>query len=310
MLIDQTHRTWAIASAAILAVAVVAYVPYAARAGAPSGGSWLGLAYGIAGFGLMLVAGLLGARRKVRVWRLGRAQTWMRGHLWLGRSSFPLIVLHAGFTFGTGLTSVLMWLFVIVVVSGLVGAWLQHTWPRRLLREVPMETIYDQIDHVRAQLLDEADTVVADACGKLALETIVPLGVNAYDRGVAGGVAQNASVSAAALATTERIDAEESAPLREFYVREMRAVRRAPGHGASAGRRFRRGRALREAPRPGPAAFHPAIADLENICEEERQLMRQARLHRILHSWLLVHVPLSITLLVLAVVHIVMALRY
>jgi hypothetical protein len=59
-----------------------------------------------------------------------------------------------------------------------------------------------------------------------------------------------------------------------------------------------------------PPDFHGAVGDLENICEEERQLMRQSRLHQMLHGWLLVHVPLSIALLVLAVVHIVMALRY
>jgi hypothetical protein len=270
----------------------------------------MGLVYGIAGFGMMLFAGLLGARKKVRVWRLGRAQTWMRGHLWLGLLSLPLILLHAGLTFGVGLTSVLMWLFLIVMASGLAGAWVQHAWPRRLLREVPMETIYDQIPHVRAQLLDEADTVVAEACGKLEIETIVPAGTTAYDRSVQGAVAQNASVSAAALATTERINAEASAPLREFYAREMRPFveRPATSHPLAdedaAAARFEKIRAL------VPPDFHPAIADLENICEEERQLIRQSRLHRILHGWLLVHVPLSIALLVLAVVHLVVALRY
>jgi hypothetical protein len=175
---------------------------------------------------------------------------------------------------------------------------------------VPMETIYDQIDHVRAQLLDEADTVVADACGALELETMVPAAANAYSRTAAAAVAEDATAAAVALATTERIDAEDSAPLREFYMGEMRPFvqRPDPSHpladGRAAGLRFEKVRAL------VPADFHPAIADLENICEEERQLMRQARLHRTLHAWLLVHVPLSIALLVLAVAHIVMALRY
>src|SRR5918999_4309052 len=114
MLIDKTHRPWAIGTLTILVAATIVYVPYSLRAEAPSGGSWPGLAYGIAGFGMMLYAGLLGARKKVPVWRIGRAQSWMRGHLWLGLVSFPLIVLHAGLTFGSGLTLVLMWLFLIV----------------------------------------------------------------------------------------------------------------------------------------------------------------------------------------------------
>ena len=37
----------------------------------------------------MIFAGLLAARKKVPVWRLGRAQDWMRGHLWLGLLSLP-----------------------------------------------------------------------------------------------------------------------------------------------------------------------------------------------------------------------------
>jgi hypothetical protein len=52
------------------------------------------------------------------------------------------------------------------------------------------------------------------------------------------------------------------------------------------------------------------VSDLENICEEERQLIRQRRLHAWLHGWLLTHIPLSFALLVLAIIHIVTALRY
>ena len=59
-----------------------------------------------------------------------------------------------------------------------------------------------------------------------------------------------------------------------------------------------------------PAALEQAIVDLENICEEERQLLRQRRMHGVLHAWLIVHVPLSFAMMLLAVVHIVMALRY
>jgi hypothetical protein len=59
-----------------------------------------------------------------------------------------------------------------------------------------------------------------------------------------------------------------------------------------------------------PPAFHAALADLDSIAEEERQLLRQERLHGLLHAWLIVHVPLAYALMVLALVHIVMALRF
>jgi hypothetical protein len=306
MLIDRTHQRWMMAAVAITVGAAVLYVPYARGSATVSGGSTIGLGYGIAGFALMLYAGLLGARKKVPVWRLGRAQTWMRGHLWLGLATAPLVVFHAGFTAGSGLTLVLMVLLLVVIGSGVWGAWLQHTMPRRMLRDVPMETIYEQIDHVRAQLLMEADTVVAEACGKLEVETVVP---TARSRGVVG-TAGEAQTARTTLATIDRVDAEDSAPLREFYREEMRAFLERPTNDhpladtLKAAARFDKLRALL------PASFRAALADLENICEEERQLRRQSRMHLVLHGWQLAHVPLSIALLVLAMVHIVMALRF
>ena len=305
MLIDRTHRPWAIASGAILAVAVVAYIPYALGPARPTGGSLLGLTYGIVGFAFMAFVTLLALRKKFPIWRIGRTTTWMRGHLWLGALSLPLILLHAGFLFGHGLTSLMMWLFVVVYASGVFGAYLQHTMPRRLLREVPMETIYDQIGHVREQLLDEADTVVADACGKLQVAVAVPM--------LPGAPAVAGSASASALATVMRAGttgADDTAPLRDFYMKELRPFVQAPARGhaladpATAASMFEKVRAI------SPASVAGAINDLESICEEERQLMRQERMHGLLHAWLVVHVPLSFALMVFAVVHIVMALRF
>ena len=167
-----------------------------------------------------------------------------------------------------------------------------------------METIYEQIDHVREQLVDEADTIVAEACGKLEVVTVVPTAALA-----SAGVARD-NTPATDLASTDRIDAEETAPLREFYKREMRpfVVRPVASHPladpVTAGLKFEAVRAL------VPPSLHLALTDLQNICEEERQLMRQYRMYRLLHSWLVVHLPLSVALLALAVIHIVVALRY
>jgi len=264
VIIDRSHKSWAIVTVLVLVLAVGFYVPYVLGTQPPSGGTPLGLAYGIAGFAAMVAVTLLALRKKFPIWRIGRTQTWMRAHLWLGALSLPLILLHAGFLFGHGLTSVLMWLLAIVYASGFFGAYLQHTMPRRLMRDVPMETIYDQIGHVRPQLLDEGDMAVAGA----------------------------------------------SAPLREFYAREMRPFLERPSRAhpladsAVAAASFVKLRAL------VPAALGAAIADLESLCEEERQLLRQERMHRLLHSWLLVHVPLAFALMALAIVHIVMALRF
>ena len=130
--------------------------------------------FGVVGSLFMIFAGLLGARKKVPVWRLGRAQDWMRGHLWLGLLSLPVIFFHAGFRFGGLLTTVLMVLLILVVASGIFGAVLQHYMPPVMTVRIPMETIFEQIDRVRAQLVAEADAMVEEVCGPRIAPPVAP----------------------------------------------------------------------------------------------------------------------------------------
>lgn len=255
------------------------------------GGTALGLAFGVVGFAFMIFAGLLGARKKVPVWRMGRAQTWMRGHLWLGLLSLPILLLHSGFRYGHGLTAVLMTLLIIVVASGIFGAALQHYMPRVMTREVTMETIYEEIGHVRAQLLEEAEELIAKA-------TAAP------EKAAAAGAPDATAVAAVAVS-------DESAPLRNFFDKELKPfLSRPEARGSALGDAAQAHSAFLQLRTLVPPALHTAIDDLENICEEERQLTLQSRLHLWLHGWLLLHVPLSFALLLLGAVHAVMALRY
>ena len=294
MRIDGTHRKWLIASLIILGVATIIYVIYGASIPAgPSGGSAIGLAFGIIGSAFMIFAGLLAGRKKVAVWRLGRAQTWMRGHLWLGALSLPMIVFHAGFHFGGTLTTVLMVLLIIVVASGIFGAALQHYMPSMMTVEIPMETVFEQIDHVRAQLLGEADAIVEKVCGPFSFANVGPADT------VGGNLGSTSNPPANLI------------PLRDFYARQMRPFLlhehlqdRPLATREKAVGIFERLRTLL------PDTAHETTKSLETICEEERQLRRQTRMHHWLHGWLLLHVPLSLALLLLGCIHAIMSLRY
>jgi hypothetical protein len=262
----------------------------------------------------MIFAALLGARKRVPVWRLGRAKAWMRGHLWLGILALPLILFHGGFHFGGTLTRVLMWLLIITVFSGVFGVVLQHYLPKVMTADVPLETIYDEIGHVRKLLLEEADRAVESVCGPLGLsKTTIE-----EERRAGGFTAIRSSPVAAAsgaavAAATEIIvlSEEESTPLRRFYTNELRPFLARPQERrlvlASASRAqlaFAGVRTLL------PFAAHETLDDLKDICDEARQLQEQERLHRWLHGWLLVHIPLSLALILLGAIHAVMALRY
>ena len=293
MRIDRTHRPWQIATAALAVVSTVLYIVYAVQSpSGPRGGSAIGLTFGIAGYALMLYAGLIGARKKVPTWRIGRAQTWMRGHLWLGTLSLLLILFHGGFAFRGQLTAVLMILFFIVILSGWVGALLQHFVPNIMTERIPMETIYEEIPHVRAQLREEADKLVASVCGPMDGE-------------------MTADEPASAVATLVEIEQEDRARFREIYLRKVRPFLDDPESTRAELADATRAREVFESLRRLLVApVHPVLDDLENLCEEERQLTRQIGIYRWLHGWLLVHVPLSIALLVLGGVHAIMALRY
>ncbi|MBI3670168.1 MAG: hypothetical protein HY237_10360 [Acidobacteria bacterium] len=312
MRIDHTHKKWFIASVALLALAGAAYAWSAwSSPHGPKGGSALGLTFGIVGSAFMLFAGLLAPRKKVPVWRAGRAQTWMRGHLWLGLLSLPLILFHGGFHFGGTLSTVLMVLLIFVTASGVFGAALQHYLPELMTREVPLETIFEEIDHVRAQLRAEADQIASAACGSLGLAAGPEEPTDTSDSRLAGGTTAYKQPTAAASVAVLAVTEEECAPLRSFYLREMRPFLENPGaRSHPLGDAAQARSVFQELRRRLPPAAHDALKDLEDICEEERQLNRQARLHYWLHGWLLLHVPLSLALLLLGAVHAAMALRY
>jgi hypothetical protein len=290
--IDHTHKGWLVASLVIFGVSLLAYGFYRVPLGARSmGGTAAGLAYGSVGFSFMIFAALLGARKRVPVYRFGRAQTWMRGHLWLGLLSLPLILFHSGFRYGHGLTAWLMTLLIVVVLSGLFGAALQHYMPRVMTREVTMETIYEEIGHVRAQLLEEAEELMKQAAGA--------------DKKIAAENGEQDS-SAPAVAVLD-----ETAPLRNFYEQELKPFLEKPGvRGSALGDEAQSHNAFAQLRTLVPNSLHITIEDLESICEEERQLTLQSQLHAWLHGWLLLHIPLSLALILLGAIHAVMALRY
>ncbi len=326
MRMDKSQRGWAFGSLAILAISAVVYVLCALKSPqGPRGGSTVGLAFGVVGFAFMIFAALLGARKRVPTWRIGRAQAWMRGHLWLGFLALPMMLFHGGFHFGGTLTRVLMWLLIITVFSGAFGAALQHYIPRVMTSDVPLETIYDEIGRVRMLLREEADCSIEFLCGNLGLmnrldeegqraggfTALRTIAASAVPLRTSAAVSAGASAAVAAAPEIILLSEEESAPLRRFYMSEMRPFLERPkqrgqrlGDAAKASSAFAGLRTLL------PAAAHVTLADLADICDEARQLTRQERLHHWLHGWLLLHIPLSLALILLGAVHAVMALRY
>src|SRR5262249_6412526 len=138
-----------------------------------------------------------------------------------------------------------------------------------------------------------------------------PIAADAAPLRTSAAVSAGASAAVAPASEIVLLTGAEGGPLGAFYRNEMRPFLESPR---------RRGQRLADAPRASstfanlrtvlPMAAHGTVADLEDICDEARQLLRQERLHRWLHGWLLLHIPLSSALILLSAVHAVMALRW
>jgi hypothetical protein len=175
-----------------------------------------------------------------------------------------------------------------------VGLWIQNVVPEKLLNDVLLETIYDEIDHIIKQLNEEADEIAANAAA--LEEEEIP------DMSGSGGVATATPVDL--MATAKRRIADYYEAQVKPYLTSKRGRRSVLTNSTSSADAFddiRRG---------VPPSMRTAVDDLESIANERRQLERQRTLHHWLHFWLLVHVPLSYALTVLATIHIVGALRY
>lgn len=162
MLIDRSHYRWALFSGISFIAGTVSYLWYAwSSPKGPSGGTVMGLLYGVIGTAMMLFAGLLAARKPLRIRRIGSAQFWLKGHIWLGSLSVPFILFHSGFGWGGLLEKCLCCALLIVVSSGFFGLAMQQFLPRLLWNRTPLETFEGQTSYQCNRLTFIADLRVA-----------------------------------------------------------------------------------------------------------------------------------------------------
>jgi hypothetical protein len=312
------HRPWVLFVVAATVGATVWYVAEFLLARPwPGGASRPGLTFGILGGLIILFEAFLWVRKKIRAWRIGRAQVWLRAHIWLGLLCVPLLLYHSGFRWGGALSTVLLVLLLVVVASGVWGLLLQQFLPTRMLLDVPAETIYSQIDRVSEQLEDEARRLVLAVCGPSPADAVAGMEQRAgYAASgshlVVGAVRSAGRVQGKVLET--RVPEEPvhgSEPLRTFYQSTIKPFLL---HGAASG-----------SPLSSPTkadgffqdlrthldpAAHGVVDALEGLCDQRRQFDTEARLQFWLHNWLWVHLPLSAALVLLMFVHIFVALKY
>jgi hypothetical protein len=313
----RQHLPWIII--VVLATAAASAWYFTVAKGAPRlpGGSsqpgwWFGAIVGV----IMFFEFFLWPRKKVRTWRIGRAQTWMRAHIWFGLLTVPLVAMHSGFRFGGALSAWLLIFFIAVIVSGLWGLLLQNIIPKRMLTDLPAETIYSQIDHVAGLFAEEGEVLVAATVGREA--KFEGYGHEERNRDferphlVKGRTRTVGAIEGRVLETIKRTQPVHGAEfLDAFFEQSVKGYLlkgRKSGSGLVAANRA--SAIFNEVKSKIPKEAHEALSHLEGLCQQRRQFDRQRTLHRWLHSWLMVHLPISVAVMVLMCVHIFVTWKF
>ena len=250
----------------VLLIAVSASYWYYANREFPHGGSKWGLGYGIAGTALILLLAFFGIRKRWYRATFGTLEQWLQSHIYLGLLVLVVLFFHTGFRFHDRIAIATFVLVVIVVASGAFGAILYVTVPR-LLTEV------------------ESNLTVEEMSDQL----------NQLGRAMA------------------RIASGRSAPFQRIH--DELTKQATPGGLAgwrllvSRGRRAKReaadwARLIGIVPKEEQEDLRQMLVLSRQRKELLLRLIYQQRYKNVLEAWLYIHIPFTIALLVMAVVHV------
>ncbi len=322
MLVNREHRklhlAFAVPACVVACAAIAWWVSDSVSAGRwVGGGSPSGLVCGILAGLVIIFEMLLWPRKLLRRLRLVPAKYWLVAHIWFGLVSLPLAIAHCGLHLGGWLPASFMVLFVFTILSGIYGLAVQNFLPRWMLRNLPAETIYSQIDYVSKIVVEDARRALLASCGRSkrqrdqlvdAVDDLVPVAQEAI---VVGAVRGAGKTFGRVLQTKKAVDATADAePLWNTfdeiqpYLLNGRQAITPVTEPAKATQYFRTLRSV------CGTESESMIDMLESYCDQRRQYDVQQTCHHWLHAWLPIHIAASVAVTVLLAAHIFTALRY
>jgi hypothetical protein len=313
MKLDRSHKPWAYIVGTITLICAALYagamsgdgripllrIPlpdwmlYSASPRNTVGAKPLFLFFGIAAFAIFLFASALGVRKKRRLWRIGNVQLWLKAHIWLTILTIPLVLFHCGFRLGGLHTSILFWLYAIVMVSGFWGLAMQHFLPHLMMERLPREFVYEQIPNVRASMFEGALAYRRQLDELLATQAKAPAPVPASAAETRGQSATLTGIDPSVKVMAEFLRDDALPFLSDHSAKRTRLADR---RGAEDVFKLLRINVSE--------IYRPQVDEIRQWCDDHRLMARQTNLHHWLHGWLIFHVPVSFVLLVWTFWHI------
>lgn len=221
-------------------------------------------------FALMLFLTFFNLRKRVPFLRMGSTSFWLQLHIYVGVFSGPLFFAHIGWSWPAGtFHQMLAWCYVIVFMTGLLGLWISRAFPR-MLTVAGYETPYERIPHARNSLRAQAEALV-----------------------LAG------------------VDGQTSPVIAEFYTKRIgmfftRSCNRWAHLRQSRAPQAAHDSQFDEVRRYAKKAEHEMLDELRDLVARKQMLDYQHALQSGLRLWLFTHIPLSYSLLIFSVLHIIL----
>lgn len=225
-------------------------------------------------FALMLILTFYNLRKRVPFLRLGSSNFWLRLHICIGIFSGALYFVHVGWSWPMGMFEQLLGAcYAAVFLSGLLGWWMSRAFPGRLT-VAGYETPYERIPHVRANLRREAEALVLTG-----------------------------------------VDGQTSPIIAEFYSGKLGMFFTKPCNLWAHVRRCRSPQAAHaarfdEIERYVKKGEREMLDKLRDLVAQKHMLDYQYSLQLALRLWLFVHIPLSYSLLIFSVLHIILVYSF
>jgi len=246
----------------------------ALRAHSRFSGTLLNYAYftGWVLFAAMVFLAAYNARKKLPFLPLGNSETWLQTHVYVGFFAVVLFLIHLNFRLPRSWFELtLAFLYFLVTASGIAGLFLSRLFPRRLSSRGG-EVIYEKIPALRHGLRQQAEALAS--------------GTDARSAALADFYARKLAVFFMDSRNFWRHLFESRRPLNAVLV-ELEDLRRY----------------LNERERP-------ALENLAQLVRQKDGLDYHHALQTTLKLWLFVHVPLTYSLMLFTLLHIVLVFAF
>jgi hypothetical protein len=235
-----------------------------------------GFAY-LSGWTLLFVMLLLtfyNARKKIPFLPLFSSQGWLQFHIYAGLLTGVLFAIHVSYRVPTGwFEGTLAWLYALVMLSGFFGLFISRSVPKRLTTRGG-EVLYERIPAVRRSLQEQAEA--------LALKSV---------------------------------PAVKSTVIAEFYVRELKDFFNGPKNFLPHWLEVRSPlnrliNKINDLNRYLNDQERETLAQIATLVRQKDGLDYHQALQGMLKLWLFVHIPLTYSLLLCTVVHILLVFAF